>query len=112
MPTVARRSLRAKLTAVLKPEVPKDLYLVIDHPQQNDILTGPEYVVRLGTAKEKHVEISVNKGPWESCRPAAGYWWYDWKLTAPGKQTLVARMLTVDGKYKKSPIRTCVYKPL
>jgi len=56
------------------------------------------------------LDICIDKGPWISCRPTSGYWWYDWSGIAPGKHTLVARMRTPDGRRYRTPVRTCEYR--
>jgi len=86
-------------------------YIWIDHPQQNERLRAPIYVIRIGVGGARHVEISLDDGSWQNCRLNSGYWWYDWSAIPPGKHTLVARMWTQDGRAWRTPPRTCEYRP-
>jgi len=52
---------------------------VIDYPEKDERVTSPHYSIRAGARQDvDKVEISIDGSPWLSCRPAAGYWWYDW----------------------------------
>ncbi len=86
-------------------------YVWIDYPTESEILRAPAYAIRLGVGGADLVEISINKGAWLPCRLTSGYWWYDWTLKSPGKQTLVVRMRATDGRWFKTPTRTCQYRP-
>jgi len=84
-------------------------YVWIDHPQQNETLHAPEYVVRLGVGGEEWVELSINDSEWQPCRFTSGYWWYDWSNIQPGRHKLVARMKTANGEWFRTPDRFCTY---
>ncbi len=86
-------------------------YLWIDFPQQGDRLLGPDYVVRMGVGGADLVQISFDGGSWQNCRLTSGYWWYDWSGITPGKHTLVARMRTADGRWFRTPVRSCDRRP-
>ena len=86
-------------------------FLWIDFPQQNERLTGPVYVIRLGAGGAQHAELSINGGVWQNCRLTSGYWWYDWSGIQPGRHTLTARMRTADGRWFRTPPRTCERRP-
>jgi hypothetical protein len=90
---------------------PEPPFIWIDFPQQNERLFVPEYVIRLGAGGADAVELSLDKGDWLPCRLTSGYWWFDWANIAPGKHTLVARMRTIDGRWFRTPPRTCEYRP-
>ncbi len=92
-------------------QIPVAPYIWIDYPTQNEILRSPTYVVRLGVGGVDLVEISIDKSPWLPCRLTSGYWWYDWSKIARGKHTLVARMRATDGRWFKTPLRQCDYRP-
>ncbi len=80
--------------------------LDFDYPQRRDVILSKEYTFRLGAqAQLKGVEISVDEGPWEPCRQAVGYWWYDWAGYAPGDHQAVARGITPEGKWVSTPPR-------
>ena len=89
---------------------PQPPYIWIDYPQQNERLFAPMYVMRLGVGGAEAVEISIDKGPWQPCRLTSGYWWYDWAAIPTGKHQLVARMRTTDGRWFKTPPRSCDYR--
>jgi hypothetical protein len=90
---------------------PQPPYIWIDYPTQSETLRATAYVVRLGVGGADLVEISIDKSPWLPCRLTSGYWWYDWSKIAKGKHTLVARMRTPDGRWYKTPIRSCTLTP-
>lgn len=92
----------------LQPPVPP--YIWIDHPQQEEHLFAPEYVIRLGVGGAETVELSIDKEPWTPCRLTSGYWWYDWENFSRGKHTLVARMKAHDGRWFRTPPRSCEYR--
>jgi hypothetical protein len=69
----------------------------IDHPQNDETLTGSHYSFRIGGDGLASMEVSIDRGPWHACRHSCGYWWYDWTGFGPGPHTLVARGQTRDG---------------
>jgi len=72
---------------------------VLDHPQQGEKITSPQYTFRVGAVGDmERVEISVNEGPWQVCRYSVGYWWYDWSGYAAGRYQAAARARTRDGR--------------
>ncbi len=72
---------------------------VLDHPQQGEIITAPQYTFRIGTLGNiELVDISINQGPWQPCRNAAGYWWYDWSGYKSGRYQAEAKAKTKDGR--------------
>ena len=55
----------------------KDLF--IDYPANNEQVYCGHYCFRLGSPSHiSWLKISINGGPWQDCRNANGYWWYDW----------------------------------
>jgi hypothetical protein len=84
-------------------------FIWIDHPQQNERLQGPTYVIRLGVGGADAVELSIDKASWTPCRLTSGYWWFDWENIARGKHTLIARMRTSSGTWYRTPPRTVEY---
>jgi hypothetical protein len=86
-------------------------FIWIDFPQQNERLTGPVYVIRLGAGGAQHVELSIDGGVWKNCRLNSGYWWFDWSGIQPGRHTLAARMRTHDGRWFRTPLRACERRP-
>lgn len=72
--------------------------LAVDYPRQNESITSSDYTVRVfapeGAAR---VGISIDQGPWKSCRNAAGFWWYDWSGYENGEHQIAVSMETADG---------------
>lgn len=72
---------------------------VLDHPQQGEIITSPQYTFRVGTAGDiELVAVSIDQGPWRPCRNSAGYWWYDWSGYTEGSYQAEAKAQTEDGR--------------
>lgn len=72
---------------------------VLDHPQQGERISSPCYTFRVGAAPDaERVELSINKGPWQPCRCAVGYWWYDWAGYTAGKYQAEVKAWTKSGK--------------
>lgn len=69
----------------------------IDYPQQDEGIPSESYTFRIGSVRAEKVEVSIDRGPWLACRPAEGYWWYDWSNYAPGIHRLTARALGAGG---------------
>jgi len=87
----------------------QELYVYIDYPTENEIVSGLHYAIRIGaTETAGMVEISFDGGEWLPCRPAAGYWWHDWGYFTPGSHTIAARLRSEAGKtLKKADMRHC-----
>jgi len=105
MPKIA---VRKNSTKTPKPTVTvTDEYVVVDHPKNLEVLPAGHYAVRVGSSRCNGVEISINDQPWQSCRHAVGYWWFDWHGFATGTHQLVARMQKPNGEYLISKRRRC-----
>lgn len=95
-------SMIKKKTAAPKAEdtvKPGEICAVLDYPQQGEKITAPHYTFRVGTIGDiSRVEISLNDGPWQACRNAAGYWWYDWSGYTAGRYQLAVRAQTIDNQ--------------
>ena len=92
---------------VSKPAV-DSAYIVVDHPQENELISGLHYAIRIGASDNGSVEISFDNGEWQQCRPSAGYWWFDWGYFTPGIHSVTARLRNADGKtLKKTPSIKC-----
>lgn len=86
---------------------PSEVRAVLDHPQQGEKITAPQYTFRIGTLGAiERVEISINTGPWQPCRNSVGYWWYDWADYATGRYQAAVRAQTKDGqKFTTEPCK-------
>lgn len=83
-------------------------YVIVDHPCENEVISGNTYVIRIGASFDGYVEISFNDGEWQPCRFASGYWWFDWMYYKTGNCKISARLVANDGTIiKLSDIRKC-----
>ena len=72
---------------------------VLDHPQQGQKITAPQYTFRVGaTGPIELAAISINQGPWQPCRNSSGYWWYDWSGYTEGRYQAEVKVQTKDGR--------------
>lgn len=95
--TATAEAPRAKKTPLVS------LRPMVDFPQQGDTIRSREYTVRVGAPQAaRAVEVSFNQGPWQPCRPAEGYWWYDWTGFQAGEHEVVARAIGADGASQRS----------
>ena len=81
----------------------------IDYPKAGETITSREYTFRVGapeTAEE--VGVSIDQGPWQTCRNAAGYWWYDWSGYDTGAHEIIARSRAKKGRWLVSAVRKLV----
>jgi len=91
-----KKTAAPKLVDTVKPS---EVSAVLDHPQQGEKITAPRYTFRIGAVGAvERVEISLNEGPWQACRNAVGYWWYDWADYAAGRYQAVVKGQTKDGQ--------------
>ena len=76
----------------------------IDYPQLGETITSSHYTVRLSVpGTPEHVDLSINRGPWQPCRGAAGYHWYDWSGYSDGNYELIARIPGPNGRWMMTP---------
>ncbi|HAN03937.1 MAG TPA: hypothetical protein DCW72_04155 [Elusimicrobia bacterium] len=99
-------------TTAAKPAKPAKIlnteeYVVIDYPKNLETITARTYCVRMGASDCTGMDISINDQPWQPCRHAVGYWWFDWANFQPGTHQLVARMHKRNGEYLISKRRRC-----
>ncbi len=74
-------------------------YVVIDHPKNMETITSRHYTIRIGSGECCRTEISIDDQPWQSCRYAVGFWWYDWHSYSTGFHQAVARIHKNNGEY-------------
>lgn len=73
--------------------------IVIDFPSQDEKVTSREYTFRISVPVEAEiVEVSIDGSPWQACRPAVGYFWYDWTNYLQGHHKVAARVHLRDGE--------------
>ena len=83
----------------------------IEYPMENESVREGTYAIRISAEPGSSVDLSIDGGPWQHCRPAVGYWWYDWTPVASALCQIVARSRVGDGRWKKSGLRTCETVP-
>lgn len=102
--SAASKMAKAVKTAEEKIKTSKDI--CIDYPLNNDTVFCGHYCFRLGSLRDvPYMRISINGGPWQDCRRANGYWWFDWWNFQTGVFTAEA-CSEVDGK----PVKTAKRK--
>ncbi|MDR3307210.1 MAG: hypothetical protein LBS61_06120 [Endomicrobium sp.] len=79
-------------------EVSSSSCIVIDYPNEAEMINGSHYALRIGASNDGYAEISFNDGEWLPCRFGSGYWWFDWMDFVPGRHSLSARLVNHRGK--------------
>ena len=105
-PKKARAPRAAAPKALKTPKAAKSPAVLLDYPQAGEAVRPGHYAVRIAAKPEVAVEVSVDGAPWQPCRAAVGYYWFDWTPTAPGEHTLVARSKNGGPRYSVSEERT------
>jgi len=78
----------------------------LDYPQEGETIAGPNYSFRISAPQDAPmVELCINQGPWQLCRQAIGFWWFDCSDLTRGLYQARARMHTNDGKVKLTLLR-------
>ncbi len=102
---------KAKKAATVKTPVDQKSYVVVDHPQEGEIISGLHYAIRIGASDNGSVEIAFDCGEWQPCRASAGYWWFDWGYFTPGIHKIAVRLRDAEGgTIKKTPAVKCEVK--
>jgi hypothetical protein len=66
--------------------------VAVEYPQDGELVVSPVYTLRLGAKPGvESIEVSIDGGPWQACRPSVGHWWYDWSGYGDGAHTIEAR---------------------
>lgn len=70
----------------------------VEYPRRGERISSPDYTFRVfAPAEARKVGISIDQGPWKSCRPAVGFWWFDWSGFEDGAHQGVVSMTDEDG---------------
>jgi len=76
----------------------KTAMLAVEYPRQGEKIASADYTVRVFAPEAAgKVGISIDQGPWKSCRSAVGYWWFDWSGFENGEHQIVVSMETEQG---------------
>lgn len=94
--------------AAKEPKAPKTPVVTLDYPTPGERVRPGHYAVRVAAKPEVAVEVSVDGGPWQPCREAVGYYWFDWTPSEAGEHTLVARAKNGGPRYAKTEERSVV----
>lgn len=92
--------------AAAAPKAAKAPSVLLEYPQAGEAVRPGHYAVRIAAKPEVSVELSVDGGPWQACREAVGYYWFDWTPSQAGEHTLVARAKNGGPRYATSEERT------
>lgn len=79
----------------------------IDYPKRHEKITSGNYTFRLSAAvgASERVLVSVDDGPFQPCRSASGYWWFDWAGYRSHHHRLVAKIVSSDGDVVSEAVR-------
>ena len=102
-----RKKTPSPKTAAPKKQKAPSPRLDVDFPREGEEVLSGHYAVRVSAEGAEDVEVSVNDGPWQPCRAAAGFFWYDWAPSEPGTHVILVRWRR--GKFRSKPValRNC-----
>ena len=85
--------------------------IVVEFPAENEVISNPDYSIRIESGSTGFVEVSIDGGEWVSCYNSVGYWWFYWSHYGPGEHKIIARLCDENGcVVKESEVRSCRYK--
>lgn len=79
--------------------------VVINYPQETEVIRFPDYTFRFGVAEAMGVEVSIDGGPWLACREALGYHWFDWFGYKSGTHEVRVRARLPHGRIEEAGSR-------
>jgi hypothetical protein len=78
----------------------------LEYPREAETIIRDAYIFRISAPEgTRLIELSVNQGPWQVCRNAAGYWWFDWAGFKAGDYKARARAHMQSGRIEMSMLR-------
>ena len=95
---IAQRVRNKKETKDKAPETLTDARVTVDYPQSGEVVTSPQYTIRITSDEASTVQVFIDGEPWLPCRLATDRWWYDWSDFLPGKHQVKARANMDDGE--------------
>ncbi|MBI5597715.1 MAG: hypothetical protein HY928_16635 [Elusimicrobia bacterium] len=90
------------------PKTPKAAAVVLDFPAREEKVAPGHYAIRVAANSDLSVEVSIDGGEWLACRPAVGYYWFDWAPTQAGEHRIVARAKNGGPRFSKTDERVCL----
>ena len=75
---MAKKIVRIKKTAAVKPPRKTGLQVVIDYPAAHEIVRPGHYSVRLTVPGAGQAQVRFDEGEWLDCRESLGHFWHDW----------------------------------
>ncbi len=94
----------------VKENIRKKHYVIVDFPDDNEIIYHSDYAIKIGASEADCVEISIDGGKWSLCRMSEGYWWFDWVNYPEGIHKIEARLRIKNRTVKNSIVRKCRYQ--
>ncbi len=83
-----------------------EAHVNMDYPKETEVITSPFYTLRFSASNETHsVEVSIDGGPWQPCRQAAGHFWFDWANYMSGRHEIEVRARLHGGQIDEAPVR-------
>jgi hypothetical protein len=76
-----------------------DVRPTLDYPKQAERIAQGHYGMRVTSPDADEVDVSINQGPWLSCRASVGHWWYDWRNFDAGEHEVIARARAKGGRW-------------
>jgi len=109
MAGVFRKQSKSKTSVAKEIKTPiEPSQVLIDYPSERELVNFGHYGIRISSDYGAHVQLSINKGDWHSCRFSIGYFWHDWTANKGGTYTIAARSQFGNGPWKLSEERTFV----
>lgn len=99
---LARKNARMEAETGRKPAGLKRI--TVDFPREDEAIGSAAYAFRIEAADAERVDLSIDDGLWRPCRPAVGYWWFDWEGCPAGRHQAVARAVR-NGESELSAVR-------
>lgn len=83
-----------------------DVNVTLDYPKETEVIVSPQYTLRFTASDETQaVEVSIDGGPWQECRQASGFFWFDWEKYMSGRHEVKTRARLANGQTHKTDTR-------
>lgn len=98
---MAKKTIVVRKPAAKKPALKSGLSVVIDYPEDHEIVRPGHYSIRLTVAGAERAQVRLDGGQWNECRESLGHFWHDWAPQA-GRVRVEARARAGSGRW--SPV--------